>query len=543
MNELTYDYKPLPPFKWFVLQNFPFIEADFDALTNWELMCKLGNEINKLIDSQNMTGEQIENLTNAFNSLKDYVDNYFDNLDVQEEINAKLDEMAENGEFDEYFKSFLSENLDEIKVTEGNTTAYILKVPFVNQNNVRNTLKVGIAFDQDIPNNREDPLEFSKRKNASALINGGLTDTETGKFLGNNLMMNGQDLVSVTTEHFYTLGIKNDGTLTAYAPTVTKQEIIADGCENTIGGYYPIIINNNYPDTEIIAELGESWDTLKYPRSIIAQTEDKTVYLLTCSGKDVNGESGLTYKECADILMNIEPIKFAYALDGGGSATLLHRGTMLNVPTDSNGRDFRKLHSMIYISNEIVSQHDKDINYLDYISGKNKRATDMNKALIPYVNNIQDGTLNLLNPEDVTYQGINVYEDGDRITKLNLQENKISYFNYDVNKAIFDFDISQDRMIFNGLNLAKIYELLENSTVTDLDEVTKTGFYFAPTSNTVLNKPVSTRAYHFIVLGSTSSDGYFVHQIALPFTPNESIYYRFHRLAGWDAWKQIAFNI
>ena len=30
--------KKLPPFKFFMLQNFPFIEYDFDALTNYELM-------------------------------------------------------------------------------------------------------------------------------------------------------------------------------------------------------------------------------------------------------------------------------------------------------------------------------------------------------------------------------------------------------------------------------------------------------------------------------------------------------------------------
>ena len=73
MNE-NYDYKRLTPFKWFVLQNFPFIDEDFDAITNYQLFCKLGEEINKIINSQNLVGEQVEELTNAFNNLKDYVD-------------------------------------------------------------------------------------------------------------------------------------------------------------------------------------------------------------------------------------------------------------------------------------------------------------------------------------------------------------------------------------------------------------------------------------------------------------------------------------
>ena len=92
-----FNYTNLTPFKWFVLENFPFIEADFDALTEWQLFCKLGKEMNKIINSENTLGTQVENVTNAFIDLQNYVNNYFDNLDVQEEINNKLNEMAQDG--------------------------------------------------------------------------------------------------------------------------------------------------------------------------------------------------------------------------------------------------------------------------------------------------------------------------------------------------------------------------------------------------------------------------------------------------------------
>lgn len=103
-----FEYKNLTPFKWFVLENFPFIEADFDALTEWQLFCKLGKEINKIIDSQNIVGEQAEALTNAFIELKNYVDNFFDNLDVQDEINNKLNEMAQDGTLEKIITSYLN---------------------------------------------------------------------------------------------------------------------------------------------------------------------------------------------------------------------------------------------------------------------------------------------------------------------------------------------------------------------------------------------------------------------------------------------------
>ena len=53
-DNINFDYNNLSPFKWFVLENFPFIEANFDALTNWQLFCKLGKEINNIIAKINI---------------------------------------------------------------------------------------------------------------------------------------------------------------------------------------------------------------------------------------------------------------------------------------------------------------------------------------------------------------------------------------------------------------------------------------------------------------------------------------------------------
>lgn len=48
------------------------------------------------------------NLEEAFKLLKEYVENYFDNLDVQEEINNKLDEMYESGELESLFDEYIN---------------------------------------------------------------------------------------------------------------------------------------------------------------------------------------------------------------------------------------------------------------------------------------------------------------------------------------------------------------------------------------------------------------------------------------------------
>lgn len=99
-------YRKIPPFKWFVLQNFPFIEEDFDAITNYQLLCKIVEYLNLTIDKTNELGEQVEILSNWFNTL-----------DVQEEIDNKLDEMAQDGTLAEIINQQIFDELNN-RITE-----------------------------------------------------------------------------------------------------------------------------------------------------------------------------------------------------------------------------------------------------------------------------------------------------------------------------------------------------------------------------------------------------------------------------------------
>lgn len=105
------DIKKLPLFVKCVIQNFPFIEEDFDALTNYQLISKVVKYLNKIITSQNSVIGVANDLQKAFQELHDYVENYFDNLDVQEEINNKLDAMVEDGTLPEIITSYIQSNV------------------------------------------------------------------------------------------------------------------------------------------------------------------------------------------------------------------------------------------------------------------------------------------------------------------------------------------------------------------------------------------------------------------------------------------------
>lgn len=159
---MNFNFKKLPPFKWFVLQNFPFIEADFDAITYYQLLCKLAEEINKVINSNNSIGQQTESLTEAYNELQNYVEHYFDNLDIQEEINNKLDEMAENGQLTDIIAQYLQlagvlafNNVNDMKNATNLVNGSIVKtLGFYSYNDGGGAFyKIRTITNQDIINN------------------------------------------------------------------------------------------------------------------------------------------------------------------------------------------------------------------------------------------------------------------------------------------------------------------------------------------------------------------------------------------------------
>ena len=119
--------KKLSPFKWYCLENFPFMEAYIDAYDEYQLLAKLFEIVNKNNDKVNEMGIQVEALT-------EFVNTYFDNLDVQEEINNKLNDMAESGELAEIIAQYLGsqaiygfDKVSDMKASENLSNGAICK--------------------------------------------------------------------------------------------------------------------------------------------------------------------------------------------------------------------------------------------------------------------------------------------------------------------------------------------------------------------------------------------------------------------------------
>lgn len=83
------------------------------SLTYEEQLMWLCNYLeNTVIPAVNNNAEALEEVQTLFTQLKTWVEHYFDNLDIQEEINTKLDAMVEDGTFNEIINQEIFSDLN-----------------------------------------------------------------------------------------------------------------------------------------------------------------------------------------------------------------------------------------------------------------------------------------------------------------------------------------------------------------------------------------------------------------------------------------------
>ncbi len=104
MKELKF----ISPFKKLCITIGNLPTAYIESMSYYEGLTFLVNYLaNNVIPAVNNNSEVVKELQDQFVILKDYVDNYFENLDVQEEINNKLDEMADSGQLTDIIAQYL----------------------------------------------------------------------------------------------------------------------------------------------------------------------------------------------------------------------------------------------------------------------------------------------------------------------------------------------------------------------------------------------------------------------------------------------------
>lgn len=85
---------------------------DKESGTVLQQTARMYAKVNQLVASVNNQNATIEDYISQFNELHDYVYDYFENLNVQAEIDTKLEQMMSNGELAELISSYVNSYVD-----------------------------------------------------------------------------------------------------------------------------------------------------------------------------------------------------------------------------------------------------------------------------------------------------------------------------------------------------------------------------------------------------------------------------------------------
>lgn len=162
-----------------------------DSLSYYELLCKVVDYLNNVIEDVNTLGTDVDNLNKAYIQLQSYVNNYFSSLDVQDEINNKLDEMAINGVFDKLVSKYLAKSIP-----------LPINYTYIKNAGVNDLLKNYLSFNNNIILNEKLTLNqlFCRdgiiSDNAISVINN-LTNTTVVKVENNTITVANVDAFNV----------------------------------------------------------------------------------------------------------------------------------------------------------------------------------------------------------------------------------------------------------------------------------------------------------------------------------------------------------
>ncbi len=174
-------------------------------------------------------------------------------------------------------------------------------------------------------------LTYAKREKTAFAMNAGLFDVANAVPLGQTII----DGVSIVNEKHpqgangetisetecYPLCIDANGWLSApYPNTVDTATMIADGVVQATTGWVKLVENYEIAADEIVTEIVHPQP---YVQNVIGQFDNGDYIVCSVSnrgyGDSAPNDHGLTYTQVAQILVD-KGVKFAYALDGGGSA-------------------------------------------------------------------------------------------------------------------------------------------------------------------------------------------------------------------------------
>jgi len=226
---------------------------------------------------------------------------------------------------------------------ESNTTYYLTRIKHKDDNGSIIRLRTQFSNRSE----GETTRTFAIRNKTAVAINGsqGLDDLPDNARQPAGIQIIDGEIVQDLNTTAYTLGIKDNNELLAYAPGTKAQDILNDGTNTALTAFYPLIENHEWVSDEVLAVRGNSAE--KHPRQVIAQFDNMDLLIFSCGGRGFDGD-GMTAKEMMKILKELG-VRFAFNLDGGGSTSTVIKDQLITKRIDNNGTRERLRPNFLYV--------------------------------------------------------------------------------------------------------------------------------------------------------------------------------------------------
>jgi exopolysaccharide biosynthesis protein len=204
-----------------------------------------------------------------------------------------------------------------------------------------NKLFTAFAKNRYTPHSSEHTSVMAQRKGAVIAVNGDYYGARSEGIV----VRNGK--LYRKTPFYDVAAIFKDGTMKTYAKTdTTADKLMAAGAAQVLS-FGPMLMDekgNVIPDAQLKKRSPHT--SVANPRSGIGYIEPNHFVLVVVDGRSPSkGRKGMTFTQLANVFKSIG-CKSAYNLDGGGSATMVFMGKVLNHPCDAGGE--RRVSDIVY---------------------------------------------------------------------------------------------------------------------------------------------------------------------------------------------------
>ena len=291
---------------------------------------------------------------------------------------------------------------DEITTEVGrvfDTDYYVTTVPKYDASG--NLINLFVAHDTE-----RDPLEYAAYAHTTLTINGNCTILRkdqkfragitigNGEVLNSNTFYGQEDNIQNPIIYEKYIGFTRDRDIIEYDMTrgfdgsLTPQVMLDDGCLNVVNCYFKLIsdsavvdFDNAYPPIMWNRGKATKSTTRPGPMMLMGIKADGDLVFFTSDGRtDIN--KGLTFPAAAQLLLDRGCIN-AYTLDGGGSASMVIRGSKINRNIDAEGTRVRRIKYSI----NFAKSSDNTATQEAYAQiGLEKQR--IIKQIIPYINRV-----------------------------------------------------------------------------------------------------------------------------------------------------------